>query len=316
MPNDRGWSDSPTTVLFHRVVNWINAHPDDGPLYRTNTVAGGLGTDPAAVAEVFDLFDTAGWGKATQYAGPGYTAHLVVNGPGRVVLREYAERSRSRSHQINACTNALLNWLHEHDGESLRSVDFASDPRANYLGEPFDAAIIREAAESLKDQGLTTGAATAEGPMLLMNITATGREVVEAFDSDVRAWRNRALTGRQGDVNVNVDGSTAVAVAVHSPGAKQATTVTTTTDHRVQIIGLADAFEQMLPVLGLSDEDKAKATALIGELREVGQEPEPEPSRVRRLLGAAKDLAVAGVGNAAGTGLVALVEQIAQNWPS
>jgi hypothetical protein len=314
MPNDRGWTNSPTTVLCHRVVNWINAHPEDGPFYMTDAAAEGMGADPASVAEIFDLFETAGWGETQRYLGSKYTAEIMINGAGKAVLREYAEQSRARGRQINACTDALLDWLYEHDGERVSSSDFATDPRANYLGEPFDASIIREAAKSLKDQGLSTGTGTMQGVMLRMSITPAGRDVVDAFGSDVRAWRTRELTGRQGDVNVRVDGSSAVTVAVHSPGASQTATVTTT-DHRTQIIGLADAFEQTLPVLGLSGGDQEEAERLIVELRQIGEDDEPEPGRIRKLLDGVKSMAVVGTGNAAGTGIVALAEQIAQNWP-
>lgn len=313
MPNDRGWTDSPTTLLFHRVVNWINAHPSAGPVFMTDKVAEDMGADPASVGEIFDLFSTAGWGATTQYLGSQYTVHLTIDGAGKVVLRDYAEQSRARARQVNACTDALLHWLYEYDGESVSSSDFATDPRANYFGEPFDASIIQAAADSLKDQGLATGTGTMQGVMLRMNITPTGRDVVDAFDSDVRAWRTRELTGRQGDVNVRVDGSSAVTVAVHSPGATQS--VVTTTDHRIQILGLADAFSQTLPVLGLSGSDHEDAERLITELRQIGQEDKPEPGRIRKLLDGVKSLAVAGAGSAAGTGIVALAEQIAQNWP-
>lgn len=280
----------------------------------TKAAADGMGADRASVAEIFDLFQCEGWGETQRYVGSKYTVHIMINGAGKAVLREYGEKSRARGRQVNACADALLDWLYEHDGQGVSSSDFATDPRANYLGEPFDASIIREAAKSLKDQGVTTGTGTMQGVMLRMNIAPAGRDIVDAFDSDVRAWRTRELTGRQGDVNVRVDGSSAVTVAVHSLGASQTATVITT-DHRTQIIGLADAFKQTLPVLGLAGGDQEQAEQLILELRQIGQEDEPEPGRIRKLLDGVKSMAVAGTGNAAGTGIVALSEQIAQNWP-
>jgi hypothetical protein len=115
-----------------------------------------------------------------------------------------------------------------------------------------------------------------------------------------------------GDVTFNFgDSASGVAVAVNSPGAVQ--TVSVTQDHRQQLIGLAAAFEQMLPVLGLSDAQLNEARTIIGDLREV--DPEREPSRVTRLLQGAGNLAVAGAGNAAGTGIVALIQQIVEHWP-
>lgn len=315
MANDRGWSASPSDVLFHKVINWLNAHPDAGPMFPTEAAAKDLGVEPQAVGETFDLMGTIGWGDAKHYAGPAWAMWLYVRPTGSANLREYAERSRARRHQINACTDGMLDWLYEHDGDDVSSLDFADDPRANFLGEPYDVALIRGAARSLCDQGLALGTEMLNGDVLGMAITPAGRDVVDAFDSDLRSWRTRNLAGRQGDVNVNIDGSTGVAVAVHSPDAQQSSTVTTTTDHRTQIIGLADAFEQMLPVLGLSDERVAEARDVIGELRAVGTEDEPDPNRVRRLLEGVKGLAIAGTGNAAGTGIVALVEQIAHHWP-
>lgn len=314
------WTNDAAVLLQHRVLDWANDHP--GIDLNASTIAEHLGVDREALAEPFARL------KAERLAvdpsdmrmsqSPVYWATLTPEGIS--AARFQREQARTRSVRLSACSDALLDWLYRHDGER-RLTDlgdgpsgtcFISDVRANIYGIPFTPDDVSLAMKRLREHGLAKGIGTAQGVTLRLEITDLGRDVVEVHQGSVNGWRRSAATAQPGAVTFHFgDATSGIAVAVNSPGATQM--VTQTNDHRQQLVGLADAFEQMLPVLGLSEGQEDEARTIIGELRKI--EPDRDPGKVKRLLEGAGNLAVAGAGNAAGTGLVALIQKIAENWP-
>ena len=186
-------------------------------------------------------------------------------------------------------------------------IPFLTDVRAHFFGERFSEAEANEALDYLGEVGLAKGISVAWGGSLLRpQVTADGKTCVERYDSNIGAWLARAGSG----TTFAISNSQGVTIASNSPGATQ--TVTITTDARQQMLQTADALLATLPVLGLDADDEARAHEVADRLRAEAEQDESEPGRVRAVLKDARTIAVSGTGSAAGVGIVALAQQIAQ----
>lgn len=311
------WTSDPTMLLAHRVLGWANEHP--GANLPTSKIAHDLEVEQVILDDSLQRLASE---ALVQVSGGSPIYMAVLTAEGVRAARSQREEADTRSVCLAACSDALLDWLSRYDGErnlgdlgaeGSSGASFTEDVRAHIFGVPFLLEDVQTTTKSLVEYGLVNGFRTFQGATIRLEITQEGRDVILDFGGSVRGWRRSQRTQPAKSFTFNFgDSASGVAVAVNSPGATQ--TVSVTQDHRQQLVGLADAFEQVLPVLGLSDTDHHEARTIIGELREA--DPEREPGKVRRLLQAAGNLAVAGTGNAAGTGIVALIQQIAEHWPS
>ncbi len=315
MTEGLGWSDNPTTVLTERVLRWLGDRPNSEDVFHTtDDIATDLDVPPDQVADVLDRLERAGQVHPFEATlEDTYTSSARVTSAGREAMRQQATSAAKRGPRVTSAANAMLSWLADHDGEDVSTPDFPGADQSFYFGAPFPASDVSDAADLVYAEGLMTGISTSDaGAYVRVTITPDGRDCAERFGCDVNAWRRRHESASSGEVSVNVDGSTGVTVAVHSPGARQSLKVKVTTDPGEQVRNLADAFEQAMPVLGLSQERTAQAEQVITELRVLAAEPEPDRGRIHRALVTVKEVAVQGTGAAVGTGIVALAEQMIQ----
>jgi hypothetical protein len=235
-----------------------------------------------------------------------YPSNAILTGIGRGEVSDW-NAARSAGKTQRACEAAMLSWLDAHEGEQILSTDeFKGDVRAHMYGEPFTDEVLMKAARTLHQHGLISGSPTFGGATLRPAITPMGRGVVAQHNGNIAAWLGSSRSG--GGDTFHITGSTGVTVANRSPGAQQSVHVTT--DAREQVLNIAAALEQMMPSLGLEPADQAKAFGLVGQLKEAAEQVEEKPGRVRSLIESVKQIAVAGTGAAAGTGLVALAEVV------
>jgi hypothetical protein len=83
---------------------------------------------------------------------------------------------------------------------------------------------------------------------------------------------------------------------------------------RKLVLPVADNLEGLLRsgLLGLDEQTSAEAAEVVTELRRAADEPEVEGGILRRILGKAKAVAIAGTGSVMGQGVVALADQALQ----
>lgn len=298
---DRGWTDNPSELLYYRVVHLMS---DD--LHDARKIGELLDVTGREVGQVFDLLLQEGLaGAHPARLGDSYTHGAGLTAAGKAKRAEWlAAQGAGRARR--ACAAALLNWLDAHDRERVSGTDkFVEDVRSYYFGVPFEPSVIAACARELKELDLIKGVGTWGGPVVRPELTPLGRLVVSRYGGDVVEWQ----LANQGGGGISIHNSTGVAVATNSPGASQSVTVTTNAAD--QVLNLAAALEAMLPVLGLEPAQEASARGLVVQLQQVAPEVEADPGKVKRLVGAVRDVAVNAAGGAAGTALVALADQVA-----
>lgn len=306
---ERGWSADPAVVLRYRVVGWLaDSHQQDPHHIPSNSdVAEALRVDSASVGRVTALLAHEGlcWvGSGMSTASAPVTPEPGLNG----LASKWAAARASRKERRTACRDALLEWLYEQTDEVAGVSPFLTDVRAHFFGDQFTEAEANETITYLGKVGLATGVTVAEIDSLLRpEVTEDGKSCVERYDSSVGAWFARTGSG----TTFSISNSQGVTIASNSPGATQ--TVTITTDARQQMLQTADALVATLPVLGLDPEDEASAHDVAERLRTEAGQDESEPGRVRAVLKDARTIAVSGTGSAAGVGIVALAQQVAQS---
>lgn len=190
--------------------------------------------------------------------------------------------------------DAIVTFLYDRKSNGITTQEVRADELVADVGwqaDPITDAEIRSAIEWLKGMGhvdaTPTFGGTYIGPVLRpqAELLADGRESV----------RGNGKPSHPEGVNITISHSTFGNVAANSPHATQTATVS----HQQDIAKLADAIaDAAANQPATSPEAAAAAVQLAQDLREVAQQPNPEPGRVRQLL------TQAGTGMAAAFGPV------------
>lgn len=265
-----------------------------------------------AVAQELRELERRGW--ITLDRTLGFGGWSCIRRPGLIDTVDDVRRLRGDTvGRRRAARDAVLRWLYKRTAARESSPTLTHSAMKGYglyYGHQFTADEINAAAEWLKEKGYLRGQGTSQGGIPRPTITAAGEQLVESGVSVNEIGTPTAAADAPAAVTVNVSGSQNVNVAAHSPGATQSSTLTT--DQRQQIAAVADAVEQLRPLLGLDPVGPAAAEEVVAELRELAVERSPELSRVRFALDKAADIAASGAGSAAGTTLAALIRQAAR----
>lgn len=306
--NEKGWSADPAVVLRHQVLTWLAAQAQADPscIYAVGDVADAVGATVHQVDSLMDLLAEEGLALPCDGMVPASSSARLTPA-GLAAASRSVSATQTKKDARAASRDALLDWLYEVEDQPADVSPFLADVRARYFARRFTEAEVNEALDFLEEHGLAKGISAAWGGSLLRpEITADGKVCVERYDGNVGAWLSRAAPGP----TFSISHSQGVNIAADSPGANQ--TITISTDARRLMVQTADALLAMLPVLGLDADDAERARQVAQRLQGEAEQDEDDPSRVRELLKELRTVAVAGSGSAAGVGLVALAQQIAQ----
>ena len=207
---------------------------------------------------------------------------------------------------------AVLEWLYEetYDGRPQPVIsDFAKSGYGLFYGDPFTEHETSAATNWLKERGYIRGTGSMGHGLPRPVITAQGESVADAGRS-VNADAFSSLSADASPTNVTITGSHNVNVATHSPGSSQVLNVSA--ESKRQVLQVADALRDGLPLLGLDADTERQAPLLVEELRSAAEARSPDPGRLRQLLGRAQEVAVSGTGTAIGSALAALATQALQ----
>lgn len=303
---DKGWSADPADVLRYRVVRALAE--SEGQAGQADVLARELNAQPQEVAAAFDRLIGDGYATPVDSgsAGTSYTEDGRLTSAGVQYAGEMKIAIASPRQQYRAATAAMLDWLADAPGERVTSThDLHDDPRGSLFGEPFTPGVLTDVGRTLKEHELIKGTGTAQGPILRPSITTSGEMVSERFGGNLIAWQASAAAGAGA---INISGSTSVNVAANSPWAHQSASTVTAEERRQQIITVADALEQMTPLLSLSPTDDVRAGEVVAGLREIAQTPGASDGRLGDLMQTVRGFGLSAASGAAGTALVALVE--------
>jgi hypothetical protein len=190
--------------------------------------------------------------------------------------------------------DGVLAWLYE-----LRITGIAI---AEALPEPFmtatswsDAEVTREelndAVEWLMDEGYVDGTGTMQRVVVRPRLTPYG----EKYAASGKSVRDLPGVAEVQSPYLQIEGSSGVAVAFHSPGSTQNVNF----QQRIeQARNLADAIERALPAV-TDDEVHANAEELVAAIRAESSSETPAPGRLKVLPTAA----MTSIATAAGTDL-------------
>lgn len=225
--------------------------------------------------------------------------------PAGVEVVESLRQRRSDSGQRRMLArDAVLQWLYARNADGIASPVLSVDAMGSfrrYYGVAFPARDIVEASRWLKDLGYLRGSASWGAGVLRPSITTTGERVVESGRSV-----NEQDPDRSGfSMNVSGDGNT-IAIASHSPGAQQS--ISLSSEDRSRVRDIADALEQMTPLLGLDEDGKVEAQQVAGQLRELAERPDTDNATVKTAIESLKATLYTSAGTGARKALLALVD--------
>jgi hypothetical protein len=238
-----------------------------------------------------------GWSCQLTSAGAGFVEE-IRHQRGDLIRRRMAAR------------DALLHWLYDCNASgNPRPItsDISKTAYGTYLGLDFNEQELKDAALWLLDFGFINGSKAWGSGVPRPAITPLGQSVAESGRSVNEEASSTVAADAPGAVNITISDSPNVNLAANSPGATQSMTVTA--DNRKQIVVVADALEQSLPLLGLNEAATSEAKVVVRDLRQMSAVPEPDPGGIKQLLDRASSVAIAGTGSAIGAGIAALAQQ-------
>jgi hypothetical protein len=191
------------------------------------------------------------------------------------------ERSDSvrRSRELQ---QRMLRWLHnqEHRGTTPPDwSDFLTSDDAVFYGDQFTLAELERQAEYLSTKNLIKSLhaeEAAEGTLKPL-LTAAGQDCVMDFGGNVSDYVNRQHGSST--TNVTMTNSTGN-IVVASENVKQ--NIKTGLDTR-RLLEFAGFVRQVLPTLGLADDDQAELDADADELHQAAEQLEPDRGRLKQL---------------------------------
>lgn len=259
--------------------------------------------DPVVTEDALRRLESQGHVQLHWLNPPPALPDVMLTPAGAAHVESARERWNSRVFRDRAARNALLAWLHDHDGAQQVPVsvaDFLRDPRSAVEGHFFSPADLDATATYLYNKGLIEGVFVEEqrGPIAAW-LTTEGIDCMEQGGSVAEY-----LAPRQGGVTYNFHGpvsGTNVAVGDH---ATQHATINGIDADNLRT--LMQAMIEALPSLHMDTQDQKDAQDAAGEaLAEIAQQEPDHPrlhaalTKIRNLLARAGNQALAAVLNAA-----------------
>ncbi len=239
----------------------------------------------------------------------GNLSYWALTNQGILLVEDIRRRRADPAERRVACRDALLNWSYRNPhGQHVDIREFGASPYARFFGEHFPWAEVSAALEWLERAGLVSVRLIGGHDSSLHVATTTdGAEMVE------RGRSTRQLNESAGSVSYHVSNSTGVAISHHGTNSPQTVTVGSTpvTDElRTRLTQLAEAIEQAVPALGLTEANRAEALGIAAEMRYESRQQTADAGRLRKLANRLGEVAVSGSGSALGAGIVALAQQL------
>lgn len=310
-----GYNLQPSTVRQLILLDWIYDAADQKPgqtVSLTDLFHGQEKRDKDVTAADLREAESAGHLRLFEALGyGGWSCHL--RSAGARFVEEVRHQRGDLMRRRMAARDALLHWLYEcHASGNPRPVasDISKTGYGSFFGLAFNEQELNDAALWLLDFGFINGS-KAWGPGVPRPaITPLGQQVAESGRSVNDESSSTVAADAPGAVNITISDSQNVNLAANSSGATQSMTLNI--DNRKQIVAVADALEQSLPLLGLDEAEASEAKVVARGLRQIIAEPEPDRGRIKQLLDKASSVAIAGAGSAIGAGIAALAQQAMQ----
>lgn len=228
---------------------------------------------------------------------------------GRDAAEEFeALRSNKRKRAV-AIRHLMLEWLHDEylDGNESPVIDgFLESQHGSFYGSPFTEAEMSRTSYWLRDEGYINGDGSLGGPIARPSLTAKGVKTAE-HGTLLSAPAESGAGNVNNNYNLHVTNSHGFNLAAGSPGAVQSNTLTVPqTDEAKKV---AEAFRAMMPMFGLSAEVERQGIGIRDELEGALMQPEPDNSRVKKLISKAVEVATLGTTSGVVEAFIGLAEK-------
>ena len=252
--------------------------------------------------------------KVTRNLGGLSSVELTPTG-----LQEVTELHRRRADKAQrrvACRDAVLAWVydqHEAEGGSAANIgDFSADPRSSFWGDPFTQDEVAAATEYLDQKGLVTGQDVAQlRGLVTLLITDKGIDCVEHHGGSVSEYLRRSEQPGGGQ-----HFTTDIYGGISGGQVAWGSNVTQTAEQGLDVqavLTLTAALREVLPVLDLDEDDRARIEDIAGQVdTEVGR-GQPDHSWLGTLMGRLRQQLIEKASDKATTALLtAGIEHVAE----
>ncbi|PQM53798.1 hypothetical protein C5U48_02760 [Mycolicibacter virginiensis] len=205
----------------------------------------------------------------------------------------------NKAERLWSLRDGVLAWLY---GLGIDGATIAKAEPAAFMAAtswPEEAVTPRELNEALtwlKKEGYVEGKGTWQGDILRPHLSTYG----EKYAASGKSVRDLPGVMEVQSPYLHIEGSSGVAVALHSPGATQNVNVQQMLE---QAQALADAIEVALPEFA-DDQMRMDAEKLVSEIRAESESETPTPGRLKRLATSAMTTIATGAGTELGKTII------------
>ncbi|WP_157995967.1 hypothetical protein [Thermomonospora amylolytica] len=226
---------------------------------------------------------------------------LVLTSRGRRDVAERRERRSELRFRRLICRRNLLRWIYDssvmNDSQAVSLEEFRGSLWGTVEGDPLTSDEVLEAKEYLEDQGFIV-----EGGLILSD---KGISCVEDYGGQVSDYVAGQQAGGTSFVNHFHAAIGNMQMAQGNRDVQQNQTVDGLDTQALSV--LARALEEAAPVLGANEATQAEVAQVAIQLREAVEEGEPNPERIRGILGWGKRILENTAGSALATVLLATI---------
>lgn len=270
----RGWTDSLLELLKIQVLDHL-AQDTSKERIRVEELASSPTDDPELLDTALRALVSEGLvNKMDRSLADWGVGPVRINGQGSALVQQRRERRSNRKLRAGACQDALLDWCYEVDHPNIDHFDI--NVRSFFEGDPFTFEEFHSASRDLKDKGLISGQGAMGAGIIRPQITATGKTVVETYNSSIRDWESRSSTPTP-TTTFNFHGSTISGqMSVGDSNRMNQTTGVSTSELGQLVQAVLSAAE--------GTEHQPKVNNLIAQLQLEAAEEEPDSAIVSKTL--------------------------------
>jgi len=214
----------------------------------------------------------------------------MITTDGLVFVQKLRAQRKDPALRARTLHQRMLRWLHQQEDRNSPPIDWSGfflSEDAYLGGELFITAEVNRAASYLYARNLITATEfdQVESGNMRPRLTAAGQDCVMDFGGNVSDYLNR----HHGGNTTHITGNNNIVASNHVTQ-----TITNGMDIK-PLLDFVDYIRQVLPTLGLSDEQQAVVDQDAAELREAADATPPDRGRLKRLV----DAVMSGVTKAA-----------------
>jgi len=227
-----------------------------------------------------------------------------------VIQRQQLQQDKHA--RISVCRRNVLRWLYEqqesHDLERIEISQILQSPWGNIAGHPFTRGELTSAFSYLQEKEFVEGNVQPDGTIYKAHLTEVGIDCVENHEGWVSEYMK---SNREGGVSfINNFNSTVSNMQLGQAGRDVVQQQTIEGLDTKALVVLARALREASPHLGMNEGSIAEINRVADQLELVAQEENPNPERLRGILGWGRDVLANASGSYLGAVLTSVISSL------